>query len=244
MTPSQHYNNDISYQADFNRKLEKYILKFADVLDTASVGQLNTNRNSYYPADITNYYAQVANSLQISDEEKNDFYNQLGAIMATADYYGNYHVISSTSGMPMVNRLGAQGAGNGINEAFQFAGYDWHYSNRVTNGTGIKSTAFVVPEGMVAVENRNDPDAIAGARVGNHKIWSEVNVPVVDLTMGSYYYEDCADRSALHAGTSGLTRTKLEGFEWSTDICFMTAYNSAPETNYGPIFKAEFAAAV
>ena len=241
MTPSQHFNNDVSYQADFDRKLEKYLLKFAATLDSASVANLSANKNIYFPADITSYYPVVGNALQITQAQKNDFYNQAGAIANTMDFYGNLNVISSVTGMPMVNRLGAQGAGNGINEQFQLAGYDWSYTNRLTNGANVQSTAYLVPDGYVGVENRNDPDAIMKHRVGSHKIWDEVQVPIVNMKMASYYYEDCADKNALHAGTTHLTRTKVEGFEWSTDVVYVNAYNSNAAGRYSPIVKAEVA---
>lgn len=239
MIPAQYFNNMIKYETDFNRKLKEYLLKFAATLDSAAYTKLNTEKNQYFPAEITTYYPQVGNALQVEDADKEDFYNNLEAIMNQMDFYGDINVISSTSGKPMVARLDAQGAANGINERFQLNGYDWFFSNRILNGAGIKSTLFAVPDGQVAVINRNDPDAIMGSRVGDMKIWSEVDVPIVDLKMASYYYEDCADKSALHAGTTGLTRTKVEGYEWSTDVCFITSYNSAPSTSYSPILKAE-----
>lgn len=244
MIPSQHYNNDVAYEQDFQRKLEKYLLKFASVLDTASVNKLNTDKNQYFPAEILAYYGQVGNALQVADADKNDFYNQLESIMNTMDYYDRINIIGSTSAKPLVNRLDAQGAQNGINEAFQLGGYNWKYTNRLLNNEGVSATLFAVPDGYVAVENRNDPDARARSRVGTHKEWDEVEVPIVNLKMGSYYYEDCADKSALHAGTGHLTRTKLEGFEWSTDVCYVTAYNSDPADRFGPILKAEMLAPV
>lgn len=242
MAPGQYFNNNIKYETDFTRKLKNYLLKFASVLDTASYAKLNTERNIFWPSNITSYYPQVSNALQVTAAEQNDFYNNLQAIMEEADFYGNTNIISSTSGKPIVRRLKAQGAANDENDAFQFSGYDWFFSNRIVNGSGVKNTLFAIPDGQVAVINRNDPDAIMGSHVGDIKVWSEVDVPIVNMKMASYHYEDCADKSALHAGTTGLTRTKIEGFEWSTDVCFVTAYNSAPSTRFSPIFKAEISA--
>ena len=242
MTPAQHGNNDINYQQDFDRKLEKYLQQFASVLDTASVNNLSVNKNQLFDAALTSYYPALAGALQVTQAEKNDFYNNLEAIQETMDFYGKVNIISSTSGKPLVNRLDAQGAQNGVNEAFQLGGYDWNFTNRLLNGAGVQSTLYAVTDGQVAVENRNDWDAVNGSRVGNHKIWDEVQMPIVNLKMGSYYYEDCADRSALTSGTTALTRTKLEGFEFSTDIVFVNAYNSAPVTRYSPILKAEISA--
>lgn len=245
MVKNQYFNNNVDYQNDFTRKLDLRLLKFAALLDSQGYATLNNARNTYFPGDISAYYPIVGNAMQVADSEKNDFYNNLESIMNTMDYYGKVNVITSTSGAPLVNRLKNQGAGNATNEEFQLDGYQWWKSNRVLNNAGIKSTNFAVTDGNVAVVNRNDPDAINGESVGNGlKKWDIVNVPIVNMDMASYYYEDCADKSALQAGTTGLTRTKIEGYEWSTDVCFVTAYNSTPDTNYGPILKTEIAAPV
>ena len=243
MIPSQYFNNDIGYENDFTRKLEKRLQKFALTLDSASVNNLSANKNTYFPADIAAYYPTVGNALQITQAQKNDAYNQFGAIMNTMDLYGaNVNVISTQSGMPMVNRLAAQGAGNAINESFQFGGYEWFYTNRMTNGAGVQSTMYLVQDGVVGVENRNDPDAIMGSRIGEVKEWDEVDMPLVNLRMASYYYQDCADKSALHAGATHLTRTRIEGFEWSTDVVFVNAYNTNPPGRYTPMLKVEVSA--
>jgi hypothetical protein len=242
MVPAQYKNNDVKYQSDFTRKLDAYLLKFASVLDLAAVAKMENDKNIYFPSDLLSFYPQVGNALQVTDEDKNDYYNQLNAIQNVRDYYGSVNVISSTSGMPLVDRLKGQGNANGVNESFQMLGYNWKYTNRITNGAGVKSTQFVVPDGFVGVYNRNDWDAIMGNTVGNGlKVWGQAQMPIVDLNMGTYYYEDCADYSALNAGTTGLTRTKKEGYEWSTDICFVTAYNSDPANRYSPILKTELA---
>jgi hypothetical protein len=242
MTPAQHFNNQISYQQDFDRKMEKYLIKFADTLDVASVNNLNLNRNINWTPDIAAYYPQVGNALQVTAAQRNDFYNQAEAVLRTMDFYGTTNVVSSTSGMPIVNRIAAQGGGNAVNEAFQLAGYEWAYTNRIINNAGVNSTLFLVADGAVGIENRNDPDAIMKSRVGNHKIWDEVNLPLVNMKVASYYYEDCADRSALHAGTSHLTRTKLEGYEFSTDVVYINSYLDNPATKYAPITKVELLA--
>jgi hypothetical protein len=243
MTPAQHFNNDVSYQADFDRKFMKYLLKFANVLDTAAAANLNSNKNTYWPAEVTAYYPQVGNALQVTQAQKNDFYNSAQSVLNTMDYYEQTHVIASETGAPLWRRLDNQGANNGTNESFQLDPYIPHFSNRITNGAGVQSTGYLVPEGYVAVENRNDPDAIAGSRVGNNlKTWEQVDMPLVNMQMAAYYYEDCADRSALHAGTTNLTRTKVEGYEWSTDVCFINNYNSAPASRYNPIVKFEVSA--
>ena len=241
MIPSQYFNNDIGYQQDFNKKMNDRILKFASTLDSAGASKLNNDRDVFFPASVTSYYPNVGSALQVeSGAEQEDFFNQLDAIMAERDYYGPINIIGSTRLRPFLNRLRAQGAGNDTNEAFQFSNQRWSFSNRITSGAGVSATLFAVPDGNVATLSRIDPDCILGHRIGDAKIWGTERLPVVDLEVGTYYTADCSDQSALTAGTTGLTRTLTQGFEFSVDICFATSYNSNTATQHSPILKAEF----
>lgn len=246
MNPARHANNDVSYQELFDRKLEEYLIKLAATLDTAAANTLNTNRNIYFPAAITAYYPVIANALQIPLEERNDFFNQLDAILKEMDYYTQPNIVGSTSLEPLIRRLFAQGAGNSVNEAFQFNSQRWFTTNRMLNAAGIGQTLFAIPDGYVATRNRNMPDNIMHSIIGSAdnpiKEWGEAQMPIVNLKMGTYYTQDCADMTALDGGgarMAHLARTKVEGFAFDTDVCFVTAYNSAPSTRYSPIVKAE-----
>lgn len=246
MTPARHWNNDVSYQELFDQKLETYLIKLAATLDTAAVNTLNTNRNIYYPAAITAYYPVIANALQVPLEDREDFFNKLDAILKEMDYYTGANIIGSTSLEPLIRRLFAQGTGNSVNEAFQFNPFRWHMTNRILNGAGIGQTLYAVPDGYVAMRNRNMPDNIIGSIIGGRdnpiKEWGQAQMPIVNLNMGTFYTKDCADMSALDGGGARMTqlqRSLVEGFAFDTDVCFVTAYNSDPSTSYSPIVKAE-----
>lgn len=245
MTPARHWNNEIGYQQLFERKMTEYLLKLAATLDTQSVNVLNTNRNIYFPADVTTYYPQVGNALQVTQAQRDDFFNQLEAVLQTMDQYGGVNVLASTSLNPMLKRLQAQGGGNDTNQSFQFDPYRWFFSNRILNGAGIQATGFGVADGVVATANRNTPDQIMRSRVGDIKVWGEERVPIVNLNMGTYYTQDCADMTALDGGgapMSHLSRSKVEGFAFDTDVCWATLYNSNPATRFQPILKFEISA--
>ncbi len=245
MYPGQYFNNDIKYQADFNRKLKNYLNQFAALLDSQAITTLESAKNQFWTG-ITAFYPQVANALQVTQAQKNDYYNNLQSIMETMDFYGKPHIIANTSGQPLVRRLVNQGAGNSINEEFQLSPYDWHWTNRIPNAGGIQSTHYAVQEGSTAFESRVDPDSLAGNSIGDFIEWSKVNVPIPNsaygIEMGSLYRKDCVDASGLQAGTAGLTATMKESFQWSVDVVFSTAYNSSPSTRYNPIVKTEISA--
>lgn len=246
MYPAQHYNNEIKRQADFNRKLQKYLTTFAALLDSQAIATLEAAKNQFWTG-ISAFYAQSGNALQVSQAQKTDYYNNLQAILETMDFYGVPHVLSSTTGSPLVRNLAAQGGGNNQNYEFQLTPYQWHFTNRIANAGGIQSTQYVIPEGTCALETRVDPDSIAGSKIGASREWGKVNVPLpgsaYGIEMGSLYREDCSDASGIAgAATAGLTATKKESYQWSVDIILSTAYNSSPTTRYNPIVKTEISA--
>lgn len=252
MTPATHYNNDIKYARDWERKMKKYLIQFADLLDSAAIAQLEADKNTFFPADILAYYAVVANALQVPQTEKNDFYNQVESIMATMDYYDTAHIVASTKHMPVIRRDQAQGQGNSQNQQWQWDGtgseptgqrirpFNFWPTNRLPNGAGVESSAFIVGAGSVYIGNRNDADSVQGHSIGTQKIWAEEQMPIANMNMGSYYQQDCGDRAAIGgAATAGNTRSFVEGFEFSTDIVLASVYNSTPVSQYQPIVKAE-----
>lgn len=252
MTPATHYNNDVKYQKDFERKFNKYLVQFASQLDLLCIAQLEADKNQLFTG-LTDYYAVIADALQVPQVEKDDFYNQAEALMATMDFYAGSNIVSATSHMPVVRRQMAQGAQNDKNDAFQFQGggsnaegtqirpYNWFPTNRLANGVGVESTAYLVNEGSVYIGNRNDADSVLGASIGgDHKVWGEEVVPLVNMRMGTFFQQDCSDQSAIAgAATAGNTRSKTEGYEFSTDIVVASVYNSDIAARYNPILKAE-----
>lgn len=241
MYPAQYYNNDIKYQTDFTTKMKRYTNKLAATLDSAAVAVLEANKNQFWTG--IGPYTVTADALQVSQAQKNDYYNNLQSIFDTMDFYDTLHVVSSTSGSPLVRRLAEQGAANQTNEQWQLSPYEFHWTNRIPNAGGIQSTQYVVAEGNVGVETRVDPDARLKHRIGDQIQWDTVNVPLPNspngLEMGLLYRKDCADGSFIQSGTSGLTATLREGWLYSADVCYIAPYNSAPASRYNPIVKVE-----
>jgi hypothetical protein len=254
MVPATHYNNDVKYETDFQRKMRKFILAFAAELDTLCVTQLSTDKNQLWTGIAPGYFAaQATNMLTVPQTEKNDLFNKVPAIMQTADFYDQVRIIGSTSIRPIWNRLlnpnsykGFVGtntgstdpvAGGASSEEWQLLGMKLYNTNRLAIGAGNEASLYAVERGSLYINNRNDADTVLGARaMGGGKVWEEENVPVVDMRMGVYYQEDCTDASAMAgAATAGNTRSLKEGWEFSTDVVVATAYNSAMTTRYNPI---------
>ena len=249
MIPSMYFNNDIKYQADYNRKLIKYLKKFASTLDTAVVSAVETAKSSKWDSAFVGagakYGALVGDAVQVANAEKNLIFNDLSTMMDEDDFEGVYNVLGSSTLKSTVMQYTNQGANNDTNTAFQFGDYDFTYSNRVTNGSGVEATFYAMPKGTIATFNRNDPDSIAGSSVGEQVQWDTVEVPIVGLEMGVLYKKECADNSGVNGGSGAghLTASLKETFIWSTDVAIVTAYNSDTVNVPSPIHKGEITVA-
>ena len=248
MIPAQYQNNDIKYQQDFNRKLVKYLKKFAATLDTAAVTAIEAAKSQVWGSSFVGlgkkYGALAASAVQVTQAQKNLIFNDLTAMMAEDDFEGTYNVLGSTTLKSTVGQYANQGAGNSTNTMFQFGEYDFKYSNRVTNGAGVESTFYAMPKGTTATFNRNEPDAILGSKVDESEYWELVQVPIVELEMGVKYKKECADNSSINGGSGAghLTGSMKETFIWSTDVAIITAYNRDAVTLAGPVHKGEILA--
>jgi hypothetical protein len=239
--PMQHYENYVSYQQATAKLIDAGLMKLAATLDTACVNFLETNKNQYFPAEMLLFYPETGDAFRVPQASKNDLYNQIGSIMAQADYSMDADVLTNPLGMSLVRRLAAQGAGNDINQTFQLLGYTWWVSNRVTNGAGVEHTLYLVAPGAVAIAFRNSPDGKAKTRIHESKYWDLFpNAPYIGTALDVYYQADCADASAVQAsGMTKFTQTKVESWQFAVDVFLLKYYNSAPTTTYSPIFKVE-----
>lgn len=245
--PEQHYENYVSYEAAIQRNITAILQKMAETIDGESVATLESNKNQFFPQALLDFYTVAGDAFQVAQAEKNDFYNNLGAILQTMDFDGRAQIALNPIGMPIVNRLENQGTQNGINEQFQLLGYDWFPTNRVVNGGApgtYESTLYAVVPGTVAMESRIDPAAKQRQRIHEGKFWDVFpNAPILNMDLGVFYQRDCADISAVQpGGLDGSTRTPVESWEFSVDVFYVSAYNSDPVNQYGNIVKAEILA--
>ena len=245
MVPSRHLANNISYQGYYARNFDARRLKLLEFLDGKCVDWLDLKKNTFFPAGMTAYYPVSGGALQVSLANSKEFFNSVPSIMATADFGGRPDVLTNPMGMMYVRALDAQGEENAVNSSYQIASVgEFFQSNRVLNGTGVKSTEYLVGDASVAIESRVDPDCRQGRTIGGDvepsKMWTTMDVPGIG-TMGYYFRADCSDQSTLLAAERmGYgKRVYVESHEWSADFVLMINHNSSPSTRYGSIIKAE-----
>ncbi len=234
MVPSQYGNNMIKYQEDFEKKILDMQLHLLAELDALGYTNLNTLKSAVNNA-TGNPYAVAGNTMGVPFADREQFFNELESIMGQNDLYGEFNVVASPRANALVRHLANQGSANAANFAYQFMGYQFAYSNRVTVAAGDMATVFAMPKGSMGFLSWIDPDSRMGIISGS-KEWSTIFLPILGLEVGLLYQSTCGD-NATEAG-AGFEASMIENFNFSFDYAFANAYNSNTGVYPGTIFKA------
>jgi hypothetical protein len=245
MVPSQYEKNEIKYLFDLNKKIretvEAFLVEIENDLDTA----FDANKSQVYGSTIVGTkYPLVGSAIQVAPANLDFFFNDLSAINFADDFNDStIRVIANHTVMPVVSKFINQGAGNDENQQFQFAGKNFTFSNRITNGAGKLATGYFMPDGSVGLLTRVDVDARLNHSATDGTEWMEETLPGLPFPVGIQYKSKCDDKSALEvAGLAHLVATKVEHWQISFDVAILTPFNSDLATKPNSIRKFEFIA--
>ena len=258
--------NYVTAQDDFNQKFDRYWKVYLETLDNLCLSTLSDNKNQSWSVNTPAYYTVVGNALQVSQAQKNDFFNKFSALLAEHDFYGQTVIVGSTSLQPLTRRLENQGENNATNEMFQFKLGDFEFAgtNRLSNDAGIEATLYGVAKGYVAIYNMNAAPFINGDKVGiSSNGMSSTQLSTIEMPgLGGWTERapdgstsnanfqlalaektECSSLAAAGATPNGqgiIVRTTFQfGSNWGTIV----GYNSSPSTKPTPIIKAQISAA-
>ena len=239
MVPVQHYNNEIDYMADFEKKLMKRIYAAGAAIDTALLGSLNTYKNKIWTNfDGAPRYVTTNNIFTAAGwDSANAIFGDVKQVMNSNDFYGNHDVILNPGMASKLTDITKMGVFNDKNEALQLMGFDVAASNRLANPTGFAGCGYAVEKGSFGVMFSHEREALRGARSRTGHEWDIVNLPVLNLPADSYYYESVSDLSSFHAGTADVTRGIQEYFHFAIEMATVVAYNDDLDTYANPIVK-------
>lgn len=240
MVPTAYLNNEISYDRDFARKMEKISRAMATKLDEAAIAALEANKTQVFKDTLD--YTNTGNSLQVTWEQRNDILGDLTPIMRANAYPNQLHIVGNTGIYSLLLKLAQLGEYNEVNKRLEFADKIMHYTANLANESEKFGTLYAVEDGNVAVLTRVDRESLRGGRANGHE-WDVVTLPFLgDLRVGSHYYTAVGDQSSIAGtATADLTCAVKEYFGFSVDVAFLIAYNSSPTTVANPIVKAEIA---
>lgn len=240
MVPAAYSNNEISYEHDFMRKMEKISRALANELDKGAVAALEANKTQVFK-DLLQYQ-QVGNVIEVPTQMATEILGDVNPIMRANCYPEMIHIIGNAGVDSLVCKLAQHGVYNDVNKRMEYDNKVLHYTNNVANEAGKNGTFFAAVDGNVGVFTRVDREALRRARANFHE-WDVVRLPFIDLPVGSHYYTAVGDQSAIMGdATADLTCAVKEYFGFSVDVAFVVAYNSDPENVANPILKAQIAA--
>lgn len=240
MVPAAYSNNEISYEHDFMRKMEKISRALANELDKGAVAALEANKTQVFK-DLLQYQ-QVGNVIDVPTQMATEILGDVNPIMRANCYPEMIHIIGNAGVDSLVRKLAQHGVYNDVNKRMEYDNKVLHYTNNVANEEGKNGTFFAAVDGNVGVLTRVDREALRRARANFHE-WDVVRLPYIDLPVGSHYYTAVGDQSTIMGDASAdLTCAVKEYFGFSVDVAFVVSYNSDPETVANPILKAQIAA--
>lgn len=240
MVPSLYLNNEISYEHDFARKMEKVCRALATALDEQAIAALEANKTQVFKDTL--YYTVSANTVSVPFIARMEWMADMNALMRANAYPGMLHVIGNTGIDSLIRKMAEHDIYNDVNKRLEYDNKVFHYTANIANEDGIFATAYIVEDGNVGVLTRVDREALRRASYNFHE-WDVVRLPFIDLPVGSHYYTSVGDQSGIAgAASADMTCVGKEYFGFSLDVAFVVAYNSDPETIANPIIKVEIAA--
>lgn len=240
MVPAAYMNNEISYDHDFIRKMEKTTRALANALDQGAVAALEAAKTQVLKDKLN--YQFAGNVIEVPTQMATEIMGDIDPIMRANCFPEMIHIVGNAGVDSLIRKLAQHDVYNDVNKRMEYANKVLHYTNNVVNEAGKNGTFFAVADGNVGVLTRVDREALRRTRANFHE-WDVVRLPYIDLPVGSHYYTSVGDQSQIAgAATQDLTCALKEYFGFSVDVAFLVAYNSNPATVANPVIKAEIAA--
>ena len=239
IVPAAYMNNEISIQADFERKFNKYLYKFGETLDSAAVASLDANKTQVVN-DTLGLYTFASNTVSATFAKREEMIGDINPIQAANDFYNPLHIVGNAGVESLVRKLAEKGIYNSENKLIQYSDKTFHFSNRVANGTDRYATAFAVPSGSLAILTRYEREALLRTKSKTGHEWDIDTLPMLNMPVGTYYYESVGDFSGIAgAATADLTRAKKEHYGFAVDVAFIVAENSDAATRASAVLKLD-----
>ena len=240
MVPTLYMNNEISYQHDFERKMEKICRALATTLDSAAISALEAAKTQVFK-DLLQYQAS-SNVINVPVQMASEILGDLNPIMRANAYPETIHLIGNAGIDSLIRKLAQHDVYNDVNKRMEYDNKILHYTTQLANASQKIGTLYAVADGNVGVLTRVDREALRGTNANFHE-WSVVRLPFIDLPVGSHYYTAVGDQSSIAGDASAdMTCNVKEYFGFSVDVAFIIAYNSDAENIANPIIKAQIAA--
>ena len=229
IVPSLYANNEIGYEADFNRKM-------ANKLDQLAVAALEANKTQKF--NDTLIYTPAGNAIPADWNQREDILEDVATMMVANGYDGQVHIVGNGGIDALVRKLAQHGLYNDVNRQLEYADKVFHFTNNITNAEGKYGTLYAVEEGNVGVVTRLDRESARQAQTKIGHEWLQVDLGL-GMPVGLHHYQAVGDQSTIAGEASAdLTCALKDFYGFSLDVAFIVAYNNDLEGTPNPIIKA------
>ena len=235
MVPAAYMNNEIGYDQDFARKMEKVCRALATTLDGAAIAALEAAKTQVYADHLQ--YSISSNVIDVPTQMASEILGDLNPMMRANAYPETIHLIGNAGIDSLIRKLAQHDVYNDVNKRMEYDNKVLHYTTQLTNASNKIGTLYAVADGNVGVLTRVDRESLLRT-VSNFHEFDVVRLPYIDLPVGSHYYTEVGNQSSIAgAASDDMVCNKKEFFGFSVDVAYIVAYNSAPETVANPIIK-------
>jgi hypothetical protein len=230
-------NNNLSEQDLFNRLLVRAMVSAYTRLEKESVAHLEAiksplNNGGYFPTT-------TGNAKQVNYVDRLNLWAGVESEMMENDFSGMVNFVGDTVTKAISTYVGAQGAGNGVNLAYQEAAFNGYYSRFVQRGAAAYATEYFFEPGTIGFYPWTRPDFLSNKDIGTD-IWTTFTDPVMGMRWELKVKKGCVDAGIF--GLDGVTPVAgteagyVESYVLSTSYSFTEAYSSDASTG---VFKYE-----
>ena len=186
-------------------------------------------------------YQNVANVLGASWQQRETLIGDLNVIMGANDYYGRYHLVGNAGVESIIRKLAQHGLYNDQMKYMEYSDKILHFSNTISNADNKFGSGYMVEAGNLGILTRVERESILRSTTGDGHEWDIDTLPMLNLPVGTYYYDEVEDVSTMGAHVADLTRARVEHYGFAVDVAFVVAYNSSPATLPNPILAFDIA---
>lgn len=224
-------NNEVDALTAFSVNRWNGEKSFWENLDTnVLVAFLESNKSTVNDGD-TYDGTLTGGNMAINADDVNEFYNIVNAHMALNDFDAPFQDIHSTYWKKLQAFNANQGVANQTNLAFQFDGFDFYPSNKITPASAdYISKHYIVPTGGIAMLTWNNPMNRAGKRHENGLLFTEESLFYPGIFFDVFAYESWGDTSS---GGSGEITGDIQDPTINYEYCLHYANWTHPFTESG-----------
>lgn len=240
IVPAMYMNNEVSMQRDFETKFNKYLYAFAKKLDGVCVSALSTAKTQVFKDALQ--YTITGYVVESTWDDRENIIGDINPIMAANDYFAPLHLVGNAGIESLVRKLAEKGLYNEANKQLEYSDKVLHFTNEIPNDEGTYATGYAVTDGMLGLLFRFERECLMGTKARTGHEWGIENLPMLNIPIGTYYYESVADvKDIAGTATADMTRGLKQHYGFAVDVAVVTPYNSNRDEIASPIIQLRVA---